>query len=82
MNYFDPLITYSTEKAKQELKENNITSKELLGWVDPSAKNEKIRKFKILIVSPDNYYMQTHPWKPDLDDYLEEVWNYTQGSKK
>jgi hypothetical protein len=58
------------------LKSNNVTYVVDTTWVDPALKSEDYKQFRMIIILPQNYYNFTHPWKKDIDPYLEEVWSY------
>ena len=77
LGIFDPLMTYDTEKNRRYLSHYNVKYSPMYFWVDPACRSDKIRKYHLLLISPYNYYAYTHPWHPDLDRYLVEVWNYS-----
>ncbi|WP_423792567.1 hypothetical protein ACPB8Q_07575 [Methanocaldococcus indicus] len=79
---YDPLMTYDTKENREYLNKYGVKYIPIYYWIDPSCRNEYVRKFHILVISPENYYNFTHPWKPDLDKYLVEVWNYTYNGQK
>ncbi|WP_456418655.1 hypothetical protein [Methanocaldococcus infernus] len=79
---YDPLMTLDKPEYRKELEKYGVKYIPLYFWIDPAVRGDNIRKFHILIISPENYYNYTHPWKPDLDKYLVEVWNYTYKGKK
>ena len=79
---FDPLMTYDTNKNREYLDRYVVKYIPMYFWVDPSARYDNVRKFHILIISPQNYYNFTNPWKQDLNKYLVEVWNYTYNGHK
>jgi len=79
---FDPLMTYDTEKNREYLNKYDVKYIPMYFWIDPSCRSKDIRKFHLLIISPQNYYNFTNPWKPDLNKYLVEVWNYTYNGQK
>ena len=69
------MIIYSTEVEKT-LKANNISFNKEYMVIDSSKRNnERIEKFDVLVVYPTKFDL-THPWHPDLDNFLEEIWNY------
>jgi len=79
---FDPLLVPYDVSYENKLKENNISYAVDYFWFDPAYQGEDVPKLKGIVISPDNYYNFTHPWKPDIDKYLEEVWSYDyQGQK-
>lgn len=79
-NLYDPLIVLDRSEYREQLDENGIKYVAMNFWLDPSSRKEDIRKFDILLVSPNNYMNQSHPWTYDLDPYLEEVWAYNQNN--
>jgi MFS family permease len=80
--WFDPLILFYSEEKEEILKENGIKYFIQTTWVDPALKADYYKKFRLIFISPENYYNATHPWKPDLDSFMEEVWNYKQNEEK
>ncbi|WP_278491406.1 hypothetical protein [Methanococcus maripaludis] len=74
---YDPLVAYSDDSVKTELIEHNVSYYEMNYWVDPSQKRDDVRKYDLIYISPDNYRSYQMPWKEDLNQYLEEVWNYS-----
>ncbi|MFW6311369.1 MAG: hypothetical protein ACOC1K_03950 [Nanoarchaeota archaeon] len=82
VSWFDPLIAYENDKTKQLLDNNSVSYFTEYTWVDPSVKNENIKKFDLIFVSPDNYHNFTNPWNPNLNELIKEVWSYeSQGMK-
>jgi hypothetical protein len=79
---YDPLMTYDTKENREYLDEYGVKYIPMYYWVDPSTRYNNVRKFHILVISPQNYYNFTNPWKPDLNKYLVEVWNYTYNGHK
>jgi hypothetical protein len=79
---FDPLIAFDEPKYKNQLDKHGIKYFSIKYWIDPARKSEDIRRFDILVMSPQNYHNFTNPWKPDLNKYLTEVWNYTYNGQK
>ena len=81
---FDPLRFEHTPQREKVLKTNGIKfALQQDAIFEPSAQNNPYaQRLDILYVSPDNYRNQTHPWNADLDQYLEEVWNFKSGSDK
>ena len=81
-SWFDPLILFYSEEKERILKENDIKYFIQTTWVDPAIKGEGIPKFKLIFISPENYYNNTHPWGKNLDLYMDEVWSYNQQNQK
>jgi len=79
---FDPLIAFNEPKYKHQLDRYGIKYFRIKYWIDPAGRSKDIRRFDILVVSPQNYHNFTNPWKPDLNKYLTEVWNYTYNGQK
>ncbi|XRO74681.1 hypothetical protein ACO3TA_04630 [Methanocaldococcus sp. 28A] len=79
---YDPLMTYDTKENREYLDKYGVKYIPMYYWIDPSTRYPNVRKFHILIISPQNYYNFTNPWKPDLNKYLVEVWNYTYNGQK
>jgi len=81
IGWFDPItILYSPEREKI-LKKYNISYFILNTWLDPAFRSEDYKKFKIIFISPENYRSFYKPWKPDLDQYLQKIWEYKQENK-
>ena len=79
---YDPLLTISNPQRIKELEEYNITYIPMHFWIDPAQRRDTIRKYDLLVVSPQNYFNFTHPYKPDLNKYLKQVWSYTYRGQK
>jgi len=75
--WFDPLIMFYSPEKEATLSSYNISYFKQYTWVDPALKGDTYKQFDLLFISPQNYYNFTHPWKPGLDNYLQEVWNYS-----
>ena len=82
ISYRDFLLTLDTPENRKKLDKYNVSYYPEHTWMDPACAGEHIRKFDILIISPKNYYNNTNPWKPDLNQYLEEVWSYSENGQK
>ena len=74
--WFDPIIVKDIKNYKSYFDNYNISYFSLNTWIDPAVKGEKIRKYDLLFVSPQNYRSFEKPWVEDLDNYLKEVWNF------
>lgn len=80
---YDPLLTMDTQENRQALDASGVKYQPMRYWLDPSGKSPDVRKFSILMVTPENYdFSGKGPWKDDLDPYLQEVWNYSQDGQK
>ncbi len=80
--WFDPLIAFDDSGYREILKQNDVKFEVKNTYVDPSLKSKYHPKFDLIFISPENYHNFTHPWHPNLDKYLEEVWNYKQKGLK
>lgn len=79
-SWFDPLMVVETPTYLKMFQENNVSFFRQHTWLDPTIKYETMPKFDVMIVLPNQFNL-THPWHPDLDNYLIEVWNYSQGGQ-
>ena len=75
--WFDPLVIHDTQENQELLNKNNISFFKQHTWLDPATKGDYIKQFDLLFILPTNFNL-THPWHPELDTHLKEVWNYTQ----
>lgn len=80
--WFDPLILFYSEENENILKKYGVKYFIETTWVDPALKGEDYKKFKLIFISSENYYNTTHPWQPDLDPYLKEVWSNEKSGQK
>ena len=64
------------------LENNDVNYFRREAWIDAGNRRPEVKKFDLLMISPENYYNFTHPWHPNLDPYLEEVWSYEQTGQK
>jgi hypothetical protein len=78
-SWFDPLMFIETPEYDALLSAYNITAIKQHTWLDPTVREENMKKYDVLIITPNQFDM-AHPWHPDLDNYLQEVWNYSQGN--
>jgi len=77
---YDPMIAFYSEDSEKKLVENGVKYSVMDWWVDPSMHDTK--KFNLIIISPENYKNAEQPWNYNLDEYLEEVWSYSDNGKK
>ena len=80
VNVFDPLLVFKTDERLSALSKYNISFYEQHTWLDPAVRGDWVKKADFLFILPNQFNL-THPWHPDLDNYLEEVWNYDQGGQ-
>jgi len=76
---FDPFLLLDKPETRDLLLRNNISYSAQNTWIDPAIKNDNIKKFDALLITPQNYLNYTHPWNRNLDSYLQEVWSFSQG---
>lgn len=77
IGYSDPFMFIASEENENALQQNGIYYFKQYGYIDPAMRDEKIRKYDLLLVSPYNYDLYGYgPWKQDLDPYLIPVWHY------
>lgn len=81
VSFYDPLITFDSLEHRKLLDKHDIKYIPINFWIDPASRNENVRKYKLLLISPENYHAFDHPWKQDIDKYLVEVWNFTDDKK-
>ncbi|MFH0906096.1 MAG: hypothetical protein V1824_02050, partial [archaeon] len=82
VDIYNPLITLNKDKYKSILIANNIKFKDMNYWLDPYGRREEVKKFDILMITPDNYRSFEKPWNTNLDSYLTEVWSYDENGTK
>lgn len=73
VNWFDPLLIEYTPEMEKKLNDNGVKYFIEMSWVDPVIRGERQ---KIIFISPENYHNASHPWNPNLDKLMEEVWSY------
>ncbi|MFH0869970.1 MAG: hypothetical protein V1866_02850 [archaeon] len=76
---FDPFLLLDKPETRALLESNNISYAFQHTWIDPAIKNDNIKQFDALFIIPQNYRDFSRPWNQNLDSYLQEVWNYSQG---
>ena len=76
---FDPLVLFDNPDTESFLRYNNISFQPYHTWLDPAIRREDIPQYDLLFVLPYEFNL-THPWRPDLDNYLQEMWRYTDPS--
>jgi hypothetical protein len=77
--WFDPLMVFYSKEREDLLKANNVSYILQNTWPDPALKSDNFKKYDLILISPENYQNETHPWKEGLEPYLEEAWSYSQG---
>jgi hypothetical protein len=80
--WFDPLIAFENPEYKKELDKNKVKYFIKKEYVDPTLKTKYHPTFDLIFISPENYKNFTNPWNPNLNNYLEEIWNYKQDGQK
>lgn len=80
-SWFDPIVLFDTASTRDMLQKYNISYFSQNTWLDPASKGDNFNKFDFIFISPQNYVNFTHPWNPNLDGYLQEVWAYPQGGQ-
>lgn len=75
--WFDPILVKDIRSYGAYFENYNISYFTLNTWIDPAIKGDKIRKYNLLFIGPQNYRSFEKPWNKDFDNYLEEIWNYT-----
>ncbi len=81
-NKFDPTVVFYSEENQKMFEDNDIKYIKDNTWVDPALVGDNYKKFDLLFLSPENYRTYNHPWNPNLDEFLKEVWSYDAGGKK
>jgi hypothetical protein len=76
-SWFDPFMVVETPEYDAMVVQYNISVIRQHTPLDPTAKEETMRKYDALIILPNQFNM-AHPWHSDLDNYLQEIWNYSQ----
>lgn len=79
---FDPLVISYNKEYEKVIKQNGIKYSVETDWSDPSLRGGNWKKQKLIFVSPENYRNFTHPWNPDLNTFLEEVWSFKSKGEK
>ena len=74
---FDPLVLFDTNNTRALLRHYNISFYSQHTWLDPAIRQPDVKQFDLIFILPYQFNL-THPWHPDLDNYLEEVWDYSQ----
>jgi len=79
---FDPLIMFDHPKYRKLWDDAKLYYFSKSYWLDPSSKKPEVRRYKILINSPENYRSLHRPWHPSLDPRLKKVWSYREKGKE
>lgn len=79
-SWFDPILFPDTLKNNELVKKYNLSFFKQHTWIDPTIKDPTMKQFDLLFILPTQFNL-SHPWHPDLDNYLEEIWNYTQNNQ-
>ena len=75
ISFYDPLMAFDSSDYREFLKKNNIKYFLIHWWADPSAWRPEVRKFDLIVVSPNNYRSFTKPWHPSFDKFLSKIWS-------
>jgi hypothetical protein len=78
-NVFDPIALIYSQEREETLKKYNISYTKVHTWLDPAGKDPSTLQMDILYVFPSQWDIQK-PWNPDLDNYLEQVWDIKSGN--
>lgn len=82
VGFYDPLRFEYTEERQNILDLAGIKYLVREGIFEPSAQNNPdATRLQIMYLTPDNYHNFTHPWNPDLNKYLTEVWSYESNGR-
>jgi len=76
-SWFDPLSLEDNTAYNDLVQRYNISFFKQHTWPDPAVKGEYIKQIDLIFILPTQFDL-AHPWHPDLDNYLEEVWSYKQ----
>jgi len=80
---FDPLRFEYNQKREELLERNgiNFTIKEKAVFEPSAQANPLVTRLDIIYLTPSNYHNETNPWQPELNNYLEKVWDYKQNGQ-
>jgi hypothetical protein len=68
-------IIYSEERERM-LVANGVSYSRQNTYLDSSMGSDYYKKFDAIVLHPQgNVYNASHPWNPELDRHLEEVWS-------
>ncbi len=76
---YDPIVIRDTPEAREYLDQYNVKYVLMNTWLDPSMKEEYIPKLDLIYITPENYRSFEKPWNADLDNNLEQIWQYNDG---
>ncbi len=79
-SWFDPIAFLDTPEYEKLVKKYNLSFFKQHTWLDPTVKSPSMKQFDLIFILPYQFNL-THPWHPDLDNYLEEVWDYKQNNQ-
>jgi hypothetical protein len=77
-SWFDPITMLDNPEYGEIVTKYNLSVFRQHTWPDPAVRYDMKAQLDLIFVLPYQFSM-THPWNPDLDQYLQEVWNYQQG---
>jgi hypothetical protein len=72
----DPLLALDEAQWRRPMDEHGVMYDAVTTWVDPAMRGPKYKQLPVLLVSPANYVEAAHPWRPDLDIFLRQVWSF------
>ncbi|MBN2052404.1 hypothetical protein JW756_02790 [Candidatus Woesearchaeota archaeon] len=78
-SWYDPLSVRDTQYYQEQIMKYNLTNFRYHTWLDPAVKGPLMKQEDIIFILP-NQFVINHPWHPDLDNYLQEVWNFSQNN--
>jgi len=76
-SWFDPLVVRDTPAYRDLIQKYNLSNFKYHTWLDPAVKGQLMKQDDLIFILPSQFNM-THMWSPDLDNYLQEVWSYSQ----
>ena len=77
----NPLHPLDRPEAREELDRYGVTYVPATTWLDPAVNQPVYRKYRVLLISMENYRRADMPWEPGLDPHLEEVWAYRENGR-
>ncbi len=82
-SYVDPFLVFWSPQRESLLRQYGVKYVVAMWFVDPDVRGDNVRKYKLIIESPDNLDATgLGPWRDDIDFLLEEVWSYSMNGVK